>query len=367
MQKKINSNEISVIVQGAVNRERTKKTLVSIRKNLPDAEIILSTWEGSNVEGLEYDVLILNKDPGAVLQKKGKKKKFYSNINRMIFSTNNGIKKAERKYILKLRSDASVDSTAFLEAFDKFPERCDRYKLFNHRILASTLFSKFSLNNKLVKSELPFHVSDWWFFGLAEDVKKLLLSAELVEEPYFSNYFEYPDNQNKNSIYELYDWKFAPEQYIGYSCFSKYYDDIRMDDCSDISASINEKSQICLANNFIFLEYKQSGISNLKYLFSKNEVFSGELYLDLYSFYKFELEYKKYCDSAYMPVSKSLIHSDREKGTKILKFYKHLFKLIDPEVSLRLKIEQVFLGIPFSAINLLPTLISILFDKFKTK
>ena len=51
----IKSEEISVIVQGPIHKKRTKKTLQSIRTNLPNAEIILSTWEGSDVKGLDFD------------------------------------------------------------------------------------------------------------------------------------------------------------------------------------------------------------------------------------------------------------------------------------------------------------------------
>lgn len=39
------SNDITVVVQGAIDRKLTPKCLKSIRKHLPDAEIILSTWE----------------------------------------------------------------------------------------------------------------------------------------------------------------------------------------------------------------------------------------------------------------------------------------------------------------------------------
>ncbi len=248
----------------------------------------------------------------------------------------------------------------FLIFFNQFPKRCERYKLFERRILVSTLFSKIAVNKNKQTTELPFHLSDWWFFGLTDDIKKLLLPSELVVEPYFSNYFEYPENENKNSVYEKFNWKFSPEQYIGYSCFSKYYDDIRMEDCSDISDLINKKSQICMANNFIFLEYKQSGIWNFKYSCSKNELLSGDRYLDLYSFYLFEQEYKKYCDSNYIPTVKNLILSNKEIGCRILRFYKHIYKLVDKESPFIVKLEQLLFGIPISGITLVPTLMKIL-------
>ena len=62
--KMIETKDIAVVVQGAIDKENTPKCLMSIRKFLPDAEIILSTWEDSDVAGLDYDNLLLNKDPG---------------------------------------------------------------------------------------------------------------------------------------------------------------------------------------------------------------------------------------------------------------------------------------------------------------
>ena len=190
MQEKITSRDISVVVQGPIVKHKTEKCLKSIRKNLPEAEIILSTWEGSSIDGLDYDILVINIDPGAVRQKKFTTAKVFSNLNRMVLSTNNGLEKAERKYTLKLRTDACIDNTGFLNLFEKFPARCDEYKLFEHRILASTLYSKFAITDHENKVEIPFHVSDWWFFGLTSDLKKFLLSSKPVEEPYFSNYFD---------------------------------------------------------------------------------------------------------------------------------------------------------------------------------
>lgn len=59
----IDTKDISVVVQGAVGGY-TPVCLASVRKHLPESEIVLSTWKGSNVEGLDYDVLVLSDDPG---------------------------------------------------------------------------------------------------------------------------------------------------------------------------------------------------------------------------------------------------------------------------------------------------------------
>lgn len=110
----IKSKDISVVVQGAINPTETPKTLKSIREYLPDAQIILSTWEGADVNGLDYDILIENKDPGTVLLISRKNKKIYNNVNRQLLSIQEGLKKVERKYTLKFRSDLILENANFL-------------------------------------------------------------------------------------------------------------------------------------------------------------------------------------------------------------------------------------------------------------
>ena len=60
---KIISNDISLVVQGAVTPV-TKAVLNSLRAIFPGAELILSTWEGSALDGLSYDKAVLSPDPG---------------------------------------------------------------------------------------------------------------------------------------------------------------------------------------------------------------------------------------------------------------------------------------------------------------
>ena len=76
----MDTKDISVIVQGAINKNETIKCLQSIRQYLPGAEIILSTWEGSNITDLDYDNLILSKDPGAAIIEKSAQKVVYLQV-----------------------------------------------------------------------------------------------------------------------------------------------------------------------------------------------------------------------------------------------------------------------------------------------
>lgn len=65
-----------------------------------------------------------------------------------------------------------------------------------------------------------------------------------------------------------------------------------MEDAADYSEELMEKFRQALVNNFIILEFKQSGIYLNKYPYSKNEKFSGDQYIGLYNFWRYENEYK---------------------------------------------------------------------------
>jgi len=351
----IDSKDISVVVQGAINKKETKRGLKSIRKFLPKAEIILSTWEGSNVSefGGLYDILVLNKDPGAVRIEECKHRIAYNNLNRQLLSTQEGLKKADRKYVMKLRSDLIFADDRFLGYFDKFQKRNEEYKLFERKIMTSALITRYTIKSDEFydRTLIPFHVSDWWLFGLRSDLETYFMQIPLVHEPYFTNYFSLEENKNKKSPYGRTNLKFAPEQYFAYSCFSRYFKDIYMEDGADYSDKIMEISRKAIVNNFIVLEFEQSGIYLNKYPYSKNEKFSGDQYIGLYHFYRYENEYKKYCENSYQITAQNAKMFKNEKyGYDLLRIYKHIAKLFEPETKLLSKFEQIFISIPLSSI-----------------
>lgn len=346
----ISSKDISVVVQGAINKTETKKCLKSIRKFLPDAEIILSTWENSDVNNLKglYDKIIFNKDVDAPVIGEINGKTIYNNMNRQLFSTQEGIKRAIRKYILKLRSDLILSNINFLTFFDKYPERGEEYKLFEHKILIPTLVTRFSFNENLLT---PFHFSDWWFFGLKQDIEKYFLETPLVKEPEFSNYFNNAENSKKATPYLSLAFKFAPEQYFGYSCFARNFEDIYMEDAADINSLIVEKYRKCLINNFIVLDYKHSGIYLNKYPSAKNELLEGFIYLWLYNFYRFEKDYKEFCDKNYKIITNNKIFEDEKYGFDLLKIYHHISLIKNSQISLSKKLENIFISVPYYTIR----------------
>lgn len=125
------SSDISVIVQGNINKAYTKICLQQIRKILPKAQIILSTWKNSEIEDLEYDVLILNEDPGASVI--NFKNNTLNNVNRQLLSTKAALRKTNRKFILKTRTDIYYNDFSFLKLYEQYDYEC--FNILSHPLL----------------------------------------------------------------------------------------------------------------------------------------------------------------------------------------------------------------------------------------
>ncbi len=364
----IKNNEISVVVQGAIDKIETPKCLHSIRKYLPDAEIILSTWEGSDASGLDYDVLILNKDPGAVIFTTDGVE-VYNNLNRQLFSTQEGLKLAGRKYALKMRSDLILSHNKFLNYFDKYQARSDKYKLFRRKIIIPTMYTrKFVIKDETKeKCFTPFHPSDFFFFGLNEDIKALFLETKLVKEPQYSNYFK-TNLQNADKRYHTVScYQYPPEQYFMLSCIQRKIKDVSMADLTDITPENVLQSEIIMVNNFIVLEHKQHGYYLHKYSASKNEKSAG--FYDAYGLYfnaLYEKDYKQHCDSIFKLKTKNVIQDSLDIEPYKYKFYEHFYRIFNNKTPLHKKPGEIFSIIAYS-IKIINAAFTNLFKKIWAK
>lgn len=288
----IDPHNLSVIVQGAIDPKLTPLCLQSVRTYLPGAEIILSTWEGSTIDGLDYDTLVLNRDPG------GKKCDFIynstNNTNRQLVSIQGGLQKVSRPYCLKLRSDALLKGAGFLSYWDRFPARDPEYTLLEHKILVGSVYSRESACSGGTGFPTPFHPSDIWLMGLTQDVRA-----------YFSDTVLMPDLDLANWAYKYLNrvpyqsplWRYAPEQYYLVS-FLKRHPDIALtfEDWSDWNEENISLSQKIIYNNFVFLGFHQSGIYNRKHAWAHN---FGDQTRGLITYDLFQKRYREFCDPNY--------------------------------------------------------------------
>ena len=371
----IQSKDISIVVQGAINKIETEKCLKSIKKFLPDAQVILSTWEGSDVSFLEglYDILILNKDPGAGYYYETESDVKYNNLNRQLVSTQNGLKKASRTYAMKIRSDIIFNSDKFLSFFDSFPVRNPQFSLFNHKILTSAAYSKFLHNDFIGKNftdfKLLFHISDWWFFGLKEDLQ-MYFDVPLVKEPEFSNYYNLEENKNKFNPFNMAVCylQFPPEQYFAVKCFEKHVEkhveNLNIEHSGDTSDEKFEQARQYIINNFIFLEYSDSGIYFNKYILAKYPWLSS-VYIDLYNKYRQKYEYKKYCDNNYNISNFAKYIVNIQDKSNIWNFYIYFHKIHRSKNVFKIIYSIAAAGI-FFVFCLLQFLIYCICETFKT-
>ncbi len=266
----INPKEVTCVIQGYVDPDITKFTADSIRKYLPGAKIILSTWEECKNCDVDYDELIINDDPGACECGLYAREPIANNGNRQIVSTKEGIAKVNTKYTLKLRSDLILLSDDILKYMDAFPIRDNKYSLFKKRIIIGELFTRndfcyHDIAGKWHVVPKPFHPSDWFLFGLTEDIKLLYENVDLIPEDEMANFScKNPDRTKKNKY--KYSWRYTTEQHIILGCIKSKWGDVGFDDWTCWNDDIVAFSEKVLMNNFTVLSFCQHKILNKKYV-----------------------------------------------------------------------------------------------------
>ena len=236
----IKYEDISVVVQGAIDPILTKLNLLNIRKFLPRSKIILSTWDGSNLDGLDFDELVLSKDPGGLLHNYCDGVKV-NNVNRLIVSSLNGIKVAKSLYVFKIRSDFLLQGNSFLKFFNLFEFVETDFALFEHKILACSYFTR-DPNT----SNLAYHPSDIAFFGLKTDLFELFNIDLMKESDEF--FFE------RNGIWER---RYAPEQFVFISFLENKNRKVLCNNSTAVDKEQIVETERYLASNFVLLDWRQ--------------------------------------------------------------------------------------------------------------
>lgn len=279
----IKPSDISVVIQGRVDPIATKRCVDSIRRILPHAEIILSTWKNQPISALAYDMLVENDDPGATEWHQSTAR---NNTNRQIVSTKNGIAKSSRPYVLKIRSDAHLESANFLNYFGRYPKRHPEWSFLKHKVIASTLFSGHPHHSPFTL----FCPSDWFHFGLREDVQAIW-DLPLYPEPETTTWFVNRPRPSPDLNPHSFS-RYHPEQMIWLGCLRKFKP-IPMEHHADNSPEKLLWSEQALAGNLILLHPWQAGIRMQKYQELEQ---TGDGRKDLYSHRDWFELYKQHCD-----------------------------------------------------------------------
>ncbi|MET3598168.1 WavE lipopolysaccharide synthesis family protein [Martelella mangrovi] len=173
----MDTKEITFLFQGVVDKSFVRDSFAAVRRIFPRSRIVLSSWIGTDVTGLDFDELALCEDPGFFYYSDQPGEKA-NNVNRQIVGTRAGLEKVTTPYCFRLRTDFRLNGNGFLDFFDAFPDSDDDYALFSHKLLACSYFSR----NPSSRLRFPFHPSDLAFFGRTDDIRKLFDVPLMTEE-----------------------------------------------------------------------------------------------------------------------------------------------------------------------------------------
>lgn len=262
MAVEISPSDISVVVQGPVvglpddpsDQRLTEACLRSVRTHFPGAEIVLSTWRGTECSGLSYDILVENEDPGQLAYLVAAKAN--PNINRMIASSRNGIAFATRPFVLKSRTDILFTGPQLISWWARFPKRRAGLRVFAERVIVPTVFT--AQPRRRVEDRL-YHLSDWLQFGTRADVAAIWScppARELPDEPRERGFPSVAGDLDLS--------QFSAEQYIWLHCVARVTE-LSLAHPWDVPPQTLRQFEEFLANEVILVEPDQLGIRHLKY------------------------------------------------------------------------------------------------------
>ncbi|PSU94929.1 LPS biosynthesis protein WavE [Photobacterium kishitanii] len=170
--------QITVVVQGPVQNYQgrthheegiTQRCLDSIRTHLPGSKVILSTWPDQDLTGLDYDQLIISKDPG-----QNQDGFCHVNYHRQVLSTQAGLDAVTTPYAVKLRSDNFLTGNKFVTIQQQFTKTELNQQIFSEKVVVnSNLFRRSSHGHRVIMSP-----SDFFYYGRTDDLKLIWQQPE---------------------------------------------------------------------------------------------------------------------------------------------------------------------------------------------
>jgi glycosyltransferase involved in cell wall biosynthesis len=275
--------DVSFVLQGPVDRAgrgATARACEAIRAHFPGAEIVISTWAGTDASGLDCDAVVESEDPGAVGPNT-----FNPNTNRQIVSSLAGVRAATRPLVAKVRSDMLFTSDALLSHWRRWEERSDELRLFEHRLLVPNTFTR----RPSYLSPYPLHPSDWSYFGTRGDLELLLDVPHMRLK-------ESQKDRKPEGLLDL--WHpgrnqptYTPEQWIWAQAMRKADPSVGLRHVFDLTPETLRMTELSFANNLAVLDtYTQYGIWCPKYawpnrLFDDVSLVQHRDWLELYERY----------------------------------------------------------------------------------
>lgn len=215
----------------------------------------MSTWRGSDVSDLAFDLLVESEDPGSLPYDVAQG--VPNNVNRQVVTTKAGLAASTRRYSLKIRSDMRMQHAGLLGYFDRFSARSD-WSFVDKKVIGSTAYARIP---GLIW-HLPYHPGDLFFFGETRDVRHIWDIPLAAEQDVSMGTPDLPRGLNIQGVLNMV--RCAPEQYIWLSFLRKHREVLPASHWDRTPESIagTEKS---FASNLILISPEQAGLVSLKF------------------------------------------------------------------------------------------------------
>lgn len=238
----VSDSQLSIVIQGPVRSTRnginlTALSVESVRRLLPNAEVIFSSWHNVDTTSLNVDRIVVSHDPGPLTRHYTRD----CNVNRQIISTAAGIQSAKRPYCVKLRSDCVLLHTGFLSLLPPSPSIGP--KILTYPIVSSSVYFK---NPK--RAPFLFHPGDLFHFGLTADLSKIW-SIPLASKDEITNWINYQRKPLVSFTGQSF-FRYIEEQYIWISCLKKYGHEVDIRFPWDMNPELIEISERSIFQNF---------------------------------------------------------------------------------------------------------------------
>jgi hypothetical protein len=247
----IKSKDISIIFQGPVNHKgkEVSENIEKTRLFFSDSEIILSTWEQEQelvIPGV--DKIIYNCDPGSGYTEPATKTS--CSAKRQVVSSISGLREATRKYAIKIRTDFYLDGNSFIENWSDNLNKKDSY-LFKLPVAILALGC-----NDPLKTIYLNHLSDFFFFGLKED----LLKFWNIQDQINSNHISLQKKIFRPFYGALFGKLSAEQQYFNCFMINNNLEKFSINYRDQFSFDIMKNYEKVIFNNFILLDIGKSNI-----------------------------------------------------------------------------------------------------------
>ncbi|MBJ9753718.1 WavE lipopolysaccharide synthesis family protein [Burkholderia cepacia] len=203
----IADNQITIVFQGPWN-DRLRENVARARECFPDAPIVVGSSDVRMHEAFAVTdgvILAVVPDPGPLPAYMRDKHAPLNNVNRLIVSSQAGLALAATPYAVKIRTDCTLDSRAFVDLYERVAI-CDTA---SEPLLTSSIYT---LHPDGIEG-FPFHISDWFFFGPSEVLRKYF-DVPLMTEQDAVWYDIFPHDSSSNYFARRYRSRFSPEQYV---------------------------------------------------------------------------------------------------------------------------------------------------------